>query len=88
MIEIPFLLRNEVKIIISMIMPETINNFGPRSWVIAINKKPKINRIIVASFGTSKLFTLSPSNPTIAGKSVTPAKTATKTTTIAPVPNA
>ena len=84
----PFFLKKETKIIISIINPDTIRSFGPSSCVTAIITNPTINKTIVANLGTSKLFTLSPKSPTIAGSRVTPAKTATNTTTIAPVPNA
>ena len=69
-------------------IPETINNLGPNSWVKATIVKPIIYKITVKAFGTWKVFTLSPKIPISAGSKVIPAKTATKTTTTAPTPNA
>ena len=69
-------------------IPETINSTGPSPTVKTTIKKPMKYSDNVRILGTSKLLTLSPSKPIIAGKSVIPAKTATKTTSTVPTPKA
>ena len=83
-----FFLTIEIIIKSNNTIPETINNTGPSPTVKTTIKKPMKYSDNVRILGTSKLLTLSPSKPIIAGNSVIPAKTATKTTSTVPTPNA